>query len=365
MAKIELQNILKVYTNGTKAVDNASLIIEDKEFVVLVGPSGCGKSTILRIIAGLEKPTDGQILVDGKIFNNLSIKKRKMSMVFQNHALFPHMSVFNNLAYSLKVSKIPKEDINKSVSEIAKTLGIEMLLKRKPNQLSGGQKQRVALGRAITRDSNAFLFDEPLSSLDTILRTQMRTELSLLHKKLQSTFIYVTHDQVEAMTMGTKIIVLKHGIIQQVDSPNNIYNLPKNKFVAEFIGTPKMNLFSCNIISNEKDLKIFAFGTELLLPKNSIPQDLKNHNKAWVGIRSEDVIIQKTSSEKTIPLTITFIEYLGGEKLLHCKTKTFDKFILKVVNDKEFQIEENIYISFQPDKLHFFDYTSEERIYKH
>ena len=243
MASLSLRNIWKVYPGDVTAVKDFNLEIEDKEFVVLVGPSGCGKSTTLRMVAGLEEITKGELYIDGKLVNNVLPKDRDIAMVFQSYALYPHMTVYNNMAFALKLRKTPKAEIDRRVREAAQILGIEPLLNRKPAALSGGQRQRVALGRAIVREPKVFLMDEPLSNLDAKLRVQMRTEITKLHKRLQTTFIYVTHDQTEAMTMGTRIVLMKDGVMQQNDTPQNLYDFPENLFVAGFIGTPQMNIF--------------------------------------------------------------------------------------------------------------------------
>ena len=243
MASLSLRNIWKVYPGDVTAVKDFNLEIEDKEFVVLVGPSGCGKSTTLRMVAGLEEITKGELYIDGKLVNNVLPKDRDIAMVFQSYALYPHMTVYNNMAFALKLRKTPKAEIDRRVREAAQILGIEQLLNRKPAALSGGQRQRVALGRAIVREPKVFLMDEPLSNLDAKLRVQMRTEITKLHKRLQTTFIYVTHDQTEAMTMGTRIVLMKDGVMQQNDTPQNLYDFPENLFVAGFIGTPQMNIF--------------------------------------------------------------------------------------------------------------------------
>ena len=252
MADVKLKNIVKKYPNGFVAVKNFNLEIEDKEFIIFVGPSGCGKSTTLRMIAGLEDISNGELYIDDKLCNTVSPKDRDIAMVFQNYALYPHMTVYDNMAFALKLRKVPKDEIDKKVREAAKILDLEHLLDRKPKALSGGQRQRVAMGRAIVRSPKVFLMDEPLSNLDAKLRVQMRSEISKLHHKLQTTFIYVTHDQTEAMTLGTRIVVLKDGIIQQVDTPQNLYNAPDNLFVAGFIGSPQMNFIDATISKDDK-----------------------------------------------------------------------------------------------------------------
>ena len=243
MANLSLKHIYKVYPNGAKAVNDFNMQIDDKEFIVFVGPSGCGKSTTLRMIAGLEEITAGELKIGDVVVNGMEPKDRDIAMVFQNYALYPHMTIYENIAFGLRTRKVPKEEIDKRVTEAAETLGITEYLKRKPKEMSGGQRQRVALGRAIVREPKVMLLDEPLSNLDAKLRTQMRSEIIKLHKKLNTTFIYVTHDQVEAMTMGTRIVVMKDGFVKQIDTPKNLYKYPSNKFVAGFIGTPQMNFF--------------------------------------------------------------------------------------------------------------------------
>ncbi len=270
MAKVVLENISKSFGN-VEAVKNFDLTVEDKEFAILVGPSGCGKSTALRMVAGLEEPTSGTIYIGDREVNDLPPKDRDIAMVFQEYALYPHMSVFKNMAFGLKLRKFPKSEIDQRVREASEILSIQNLLDRKPKQLSGGQRQRVAVGRAIVRKPAVFLFDEPLSNLDAKLRVQMRAELSKLHDRLQTTIIYVTHDQVEAMTMGTKIVVMKDGLIQQVGSPLDVYNFPVNQFVAGFIGSPVMNFIPCRIVSKDGRLFVDAEAFQLPVPENRLP----------------------------------------------------------------------------------------------
>ena len=254
MASLSLRNIYKVYPNGFNAVKDFNLEIEDKEFIIFVGPSGCGKSTTLRMIAGLEEISKGELYIDGKLVNDVEPKDRDIAMVFQSYALYPHMSIYDNMAFGLKLRKMPKAEIDKRVREAARILDIEHLLDRKPKLLSGGQRQRVAMGRAIVREPKVFLMDEPLSNLDAKLRVQMRLEISKLHQRLQSTIIYVTHDQTEAMTLGTRIVVMKDGVIQQVDSPQNLYDYPDNLFVAGFIGSPQMNFIDATVVKEGGEL---------------------------------------------------------------------------------------------------------------
>ena len=265
MANLVLKNIRKVYPNGFEAVKDFNMEIKDKEFVIFVGPSGCGKSTTLRMIAGLEEITSGELIIDGETVNDVEQKKRDIAMVFQNYALYPHMSVFKNMAFALKLRKTPKEEIDRKVRETAKILDLEDLLDRKPGQLSGGQRQRVAMGRAIVREPKVFLMDEPLSNLDAKLRVQMRLELSKLHERLGATIIYVTHDQTEAMTLGTRIVVMKDGIVQQIDTPQRLYNKPCNQFVAGFIGSPQMNFFDVRCENQEGRAALVLENHKILL----------------------------------------------------------------------------------------------------
>jgi len=255
MASVSLKHIYKVYAGGVQAVNDFNLDIDDKEFIVLVGPSGCGKTTTLRMVAGLEEISDGELYIGDRLMNDVAPKDRDIAMVFQNYALYPHMTVYDNMAFGLKLRKMPKAEIETRVNEAAKILGIDHLLNRKPKALSGGQRQRVALGRAIVREPKVFLMDEPLSNLDAKLRVQMRTEITKLHQRLDTTFIYVTHDQTEAMTMGTRIVVMRDGFIQQIDSPQNLYDWPQNLFVAGFIGTPPMNFFNGVELKKESKTK--------------------------------------------------------------------------------------------------------------
>ena len=331
MSSLNLKNIYKVYPSGVTAVTDFNLDIEDKEFIVFVGPSGCGKSTTLRMIAGLEEITDGELYIDGLLVNNIAPKDRDIAMVFQNYALYPHMTVYDNMAFGLKLRKMPKAEIDARVKEAARILGIEMYLSRKPKALSGGQRQRVALGRAIVREPKVFLLDEPLSNLDAKLRAQMRTEITKLHNRLATTFIYVTHDQVEAMTMGTRIVVMKDGFMQQVDEPLNLYDYPINQFVAGFIGTPQMNFFEA-VLTGTKNKVYLEFGVDkVLLPKEKVAlicnldAYLNTGKKIVFGIRPEDIkcdeALISANKESCIKVGVEFIEGLGAETLLYCKTR--------------------------------------------
>ena len=308
MASIELKNIEKSFGKN-KVINKFDIKINDGEFVVLVGPSGCGKSTLLRMISGLESVDTGEIYLDNKLINNLIPSKREIAMVFQSYALYPHMNVFENMAFGLKMEKIPKNEINQKVNNAAATLQIEDLLKRKPKQLSGGQRQRVAIGRAITRSPKVFLFDEPLSNLDAALRSEMRVEISKLHKKMNSNIIYVTHDQVEAMTLADRIVVLNKGNIEQYGTPNEIYSDPNNIFVAEFIGSPKMNIIKINKehISNSNTLHLF---------NNKITFDnLEFKDEIYIGIRPEHISL-KNNHEIKVDVKIDLVENLGFEKII-------------------------------------------------
>lgn len=314
MATVKLDNIKKEYDGGVVAVKGVTVDILDKEFVVLVGPSGCGKSTTLRMIAGLEDISAGTLMIDNKVMNDIPPKDRDIAMVFQNYALYPHMSVYENMAFGLKLRKFPKEEIDKRVREAAKILGIEDYLDRKPKALSGGQRQRVAVGRAIVRKPKVFLFDEPLSNLDAKMRVQMRTEISKLHQRLGATMIYVTHDQTEAMTMGDRIVVMKDGDVMQIDTPLNLYNNPANKFVAGFIGSPAMNFLSGNIVASG-GMKFVEKGThlEVEIPKSK-QKMLKPYlgTEVWLGVRPEHISVSVSKKTK-IKGNVEVVEPMGNE----------------------------------------------------
>ncbi len=343
MSKIVIKNLEKSFGDN-KVINNFSINIEDSEFIVLVGPSGCGKSTLLRMISGLENIDHGEIFLDQKLINNLLPSKREIAMVFQSYALYPHMNVFENMSFGLKMEKIPKNEINQKVNNAATILQIEDLLERKPKQLSGGQKQRVAIGRAITRSPKVFLFDEPLSNLDAALRSEMRVEISKLHKKLNSNMIYVTHDQIEAMTLADKIVVLNKGSIEQYGTPNEIYSDPNNIFVAEFIGSPKMN-----IIKIEKE-QIINSSTLSLFNNEITFENFKFEDEIYLGIRPEDITLD-TNHKIQVEVKIDLIENLGFEKIVY--TKLSDKeIIIKSSEDISSQI---LNISFSKNKIFFFD----------
>ena len=328
MASLLLKDIYKVYPSGVVAVTDFTLDIEDKEFIVFVGPSGCGKSTTLRMIAGLEEISDGELYIDGQLMNDVQPKDRDIAMVFQNYALYPHMTVYDNMAFGLKLRKMPKPEIDARVKEAARILGLEIYLNRKPKALSGGQKQRVALGRAIVREPKVFLLDEPLSNLDAKLRAQMRTEITKLHHRLATTFIYVTHDQVEAMTMGTRIVVMKDGFIQQVDAPQKLYDYPANKFVAGFIGTPQMNFFNAFLTGTPDRVCVEFEGNKVVLPKAKAEkiiglEEYLNTGKPVVfGVRPEDMHDDAnfiaSAPEATVDVIVDVVEKLGAETQLYC-----------------------------------------------
>ncbi|MDR1932992.1 MAG: sn-glycerol-3-phosphate ABC transporter ATP-binding protein UgpC [Spirochaetales bacterium] len=357
MATVELRNISKVYEDGTQAVNNVNLTVHDKEFVVFVGPSGCGKTTTLRMIAGLEEISGGDLTIDEKRVNDIPPKDRDIAMVFQNYALYPHMSVYNNMAFSLKIRKLPKGEIDKRVKEAAKILDIETLLNRKPKALSGGERQRVAVGRAIVRQPKVFLFDEPLSNLDAKLRVQMRAEIAALHNRLQATMIYVTHDQVEAMTMGDRIVVMKDGVIQQIGGPLHLYNHPENLFVAGFIGSPPMNFFPATVIEESGGLlEADEGGFRIGVPASAaaLLKSREGQNIVF-GIRPEDLVLaEKEEDLKTFRAVIRVVEPLGSEIHLYAKTGE-QSLIARVPPHRSFKVGETVSFSPNPDKLIFFD----------
>ncbi|MGM0431508.1 MAG: ABC transporter ATP-binding protein [Spirochaetota bacterium] len=360
MATVLLKDITKVYDGNVKAVDSIDITVEDREFVVLVGPSGCGKSTTLRMIAGLEDITSGELSIDGKIVNDIPPKDRDIAMVFQNYALYPHMSVYDNMAFGLKIRKFPKEDIEQRVQEAAKILDIEELLDRKPKALSGGQRQRVAVGRAIVRQPKVFLFDEPLSNLDAKLRVQMRAEISALHNRLDATMIYVTHDQVEAMTMADKIVVMKYGIIQQIGGPLDLYNNPANKFVAGFIGSPPMNFLNVTIVKEGNDLYADegSFRIKLNERQNKLLKDYEGKQMTF-GIRPEDLsAADKPEEGKTIDASVMVIEPLGAETHVFVNTKS-NQLIARVEPDIQLQVDQKVSMVPNLDKVTFFDGETE------
>ena len=366
MAQVSLRNVVKEFQSGIKVVKNISFDVSNKEFIVLVGPSGCGKSTTLRLIAGLETVTSGDVLIGNKNVNNVLPKDRDIAMVFQNYALYPHMTVYENMAFGLKLKKYPQEEIDTRVKEAAGILGLENLLKRKPRELSGGQRQRVAVGRAIVRKPLVFLFDEPLSNLDAKLRVQMRTELHRLHIRLQSTMIYVTHDQTEAMTLGGRIVVMKDGIIHQVDTPAMVYNKPVNKFVASFIGAPPMNFMEGKIMKKDKKLYFDEGNFRIKLVEGMYDiLDEYTDKRLLMGIRSEDIydklFVSEAPPENIITMTCEVVEHLGSEVYIHLNTGKH-VLIARVPGDANPQINLDMDVVFDMSKVHFFDKATEKTI---
>ena len=365
MADVELKNITKKY-GDVVAVQNMDLKIPHNEFLVLVGPSGCGKSTTLRMIAGLEEITGGEIFIGDQLVNEKDPKDRNVSMVFQNYALYPHMTVEENLGFSLKIAKVEKDEIEKRVKDAVQILGLEELRKRKPSQLSGGQRQRVAMGRAIVRRPDAFLFDEPLSNLDAKLRTQMRTEIKKLHQKLQTTIIYVTHDQVEAMTLADRIIIMKDGYIEQIGSPIEVFTKPANIFVATFIGSPPMNILVCDIVKNNNDVSI-KIDEDILMPCPISKKDiLSKMEKVYLGIRAEDIMplenIKSNNKIWSFQKQIDLAEPLGTETQLFFKLK--DKEVIsRMYNPYHVNIGQKINFNIDTEKVHFFNIENEKAIF--
>ncbi len=363
MSTVQLKNICKIYDGGVKAVDNVNIDIEDKEFVVLVGPSGCGKSTTLRMVAGLEDISSGELYIDNKLVNDVPPKDRDIAMVFQNYALYPHMTVYDNMAFGLKIRKFSKEEIDQRVREAAKILDIEQLLDRKPKALSGGQRQRVAVGRAIVRQPKVFLFDEPLSNLDAKLRVQMRAEISSIHHRLQATMIYVTHDQVEALTMANKIVVMKLGVIQQIGAPMELYNNPDNKFVAGFIGSPPMNFVTVTVEAQGEDVFVNE-GTFKLKVLPAQAKMLKPYigKEVTFGIRPEDVeFTHKPEEGVTIDGHVSVVEPLGSETHVYVATSKA-KVIGKIDPSVIPSVDEKISLIPNLEKAKFFDIETENAI---
>ncbi|MBD3344487.1 MAG: sn-glycerol-3-phosphate ABC transporter ATP-binding protein UgpC [Chitinivibrionales bacterium] len=359
MSEVTLKEITKEFEGGVIAVDKFNINVSDKEFVVLVGPSGCGKSTTLRMVAGLEEITEGDLHIDGKRMNDIPPKNRDIAMVFQNYALYPHMDVFSNMAFGLKLRKFPKEEIRKRVNEAAEILGLSEYLDRKPKALSGGQRQRVAVGRAIVRKPKAFLFDEPLSNLDAKMRVQMRKEICQLHKRLDATMVYVTHDQVEAMTMGDRIVVMKDGLIQQVGRPMDIYAQPSNKFVAGFIGSPPLNFFECTV--SEKGVEFN--GSTVPVDEDKLKKIQKSGSSTvTLGIRPESLHIEDISEGFQLKGNVDINEPLGSELLVYVATSNNTTFIAKLLNAEPFGINDDVVFSARPEDLYFFDGETEEAI---
>jgi len=366
MAEVILKDVSKIYEKDVLAVNKANIEIKDKEFVILVGPSGCGKSTTLRMIAGLEEITEGELYIDGKLMNNVLPKNRDIAMVFQNYALYPHMTVYENMAFGLKLRKFNKKEIDERVKHASDILGITELLDRKPKALSGGQRQRVALGRAIVRKPKVFLFDEPLSNLDAKLRVQMRTEIAKLHSKLEVTMIYVTHDQTEAMTMGDKIVIMDKGDILQTATPLELYRKPKNKFVAGFIGSPSMNFIGGKIV-NENGLKFQSVKKDLTF---EIPEKYKISLSNYIneditlGVRPEDILLKEYSMSQTnhiMNVNLEVVEPMGNEIFLYFKLSD-NQIVARVQAVEGLDEGLNIDLMLNINKLHFFDNKTEDAI---
>ncbi len=374
MASLSFKHIYKKYPGGVTAVSDFCLEVKDKEFIIFVGPSGCGKSTTLRMIAGLEEITEGELFIGDRLINDVAPKDRDIAMVFQNYALYPHMTVFDNMAFGLKLRKVSKEEIKRKVEEAARILDISHLLDRRPKALSGGQKQRVALGRAIVREPKVFLLDEPLSNLDAKLRAAMRTELTKIHKRLGTTFVYVTHDQVEAMTMATRIVVMKDGLIQQVDTPQNLYDLPANIFVAGFIGTPQMNFINCTLKKKGSDAYIVFGKNEIKLPaeKAQDPALADYFDKEVIaGIRPECLKDEPAAisamSDSVIDAHVDVTELMGAEIYLYISTDGIDpstpqNLIARVSPRSVARTGDDIKIALEATRVHIFDKDTEKCI---
>ncbi len=377
MAGLTLKGIYKKYPGGVTAVTDVNLEIRDKEFIVLVGPSGCGKSTTLRMIAGLEEISEGELYIGDRLVNDIAPKDRDIAMVFQNYALYPHMTVFENMAFGLKLRKVPKDEIERKVNEAAKILDLTKLLDRKPKAMSGGQCQRVALGRAIVRSPKVFLLDEPLSNLDAKLRAQMRTEISKIHKQLGTTFIYVTHDQTEAMTMGDRIVCMKDGVVQQVDTPQNLYERPANKFVAGFLGSPQMNFIDA-VLKEEFGQYIVEFGSEdsrsqkgnkyqIIIPEAKVNDELANYvNKEVIlGVRPESIHDEEmyisSATTGVIDATVEITEMMGAEIFLYLECEGIP-LTARVSPRSTARISDVIKVAIDPNRIHLFDKETEDTI---
>lgn len=364
MAGVKLTNINKRYENGFHAVKNVNLDIADKEFMVLVGPSGCGKTTTLRMIAGLETISEGELLIGDKRVNDVSPKDRDIAMVFQNYALYPHMTVYENMAFGLKLRKRPKQEIDEQVKKAAAILGIEEMLVRKPKELSGGQRQRVALGRAIVRHPQVFLMDEPLSNLDAKLRVQMRAELIKLHYELGTTFIYVTHDQTEAMTMGTRICVMNKGVIQQIATPNEIYNHPANLFVAGFIGSPAMNTLPVTLKDQDGQAAILVNGSTLISQKPGFGKERWEGfigKPLMLGVRPEDIVLCGQDEAGALPGRVEVTEFMGAELFITISAAD-TTLVAKVRPEQQVKMGDSIWFRFDPTRLHLFDKETENAL---
>jgi multiple sugar transport system ATP-binding protein len=367
MAKVVYENMTKAW-GDVVGVNNLSIEIPDKEFLVLVGPSGCGKSTALRCLAGLEEITSGTIYIGDRVVNDVPPKDRDIAMVFQSYALYPHMTVYDNMAFGLKLRKTPKTEIDRRVQEAAKILGITQLLDRKPKQMSGGQRQRVALGRAIVRDPAVFLFDEPLSNLDAKLRVQTRAEISKLHQRLGTTFIYVTHDQMEALTMADRIAVLKDGVLQQVDTPQHLYDHPGNVFVAGFIGSPAMNFFTGTITGTVDEMYVDSGNVRVRLPQDEVAQlGQKNIGREIIfGVRPEDIHHPRYKppgiTEQLVEAAVDVVELMGNEIFVYLVTNDEQSFVARVDPRADLRPGDKVQMAFNAEKVHIFDRATEKNI---
>ena len=373
MATVKFTNVQKIYEKGqTPAVADFNLEIADKEFIVLVGPSGCGKSTTLRMLAGLEDISGGTIEIDGEVVNDLQPRDRNIAMVFQNYALYPHLTVFENMAFSLRLKKMPQDEVYKRVTEAAEVLGITEYLTRKPRALSGGQRQRVAIGRAMVRDSKVFLMDEPLSNLDAKLRNQMRAEIILLREKIDSTFVYVTHDQTEAMTLGDRIVIMKDGFIQQVGTPDEVFDRPANLFVAEFIGAPKMNIVRTQLIQENGKYYVTPYGAKMEVDGENgrlLKEKGVTSQEVILGVRPEHIALVAESAENTIDSTILVNEMMGSELHLHVRTPDGEKLIARtptvnLTHEERSKMHTGypVHLTFPGKVMYFFDPETEKKL---
>ena len=369
MASVKLTNVKKIYGKDTVAVQDFNLDIADKEFIVFVGPSGCGKSTTLRMIAGLEDISEGTVEIDGVVVNDLQPRDRDIAMVFQNYALYPHLTVFENMAFSLRLKKVPQDEVYERVTNAAEILGITEYLTRKPRALSGGQRQRVAIGRAMVRDSKVFLMDEPLSNLDAKLRNQMRAEIILLRKKIDTTFIYVTHDQTEAMTLGDRIVIMKDGFIQQVGTPTEVFDMPLNLFVAEFIGAPKMNTFKTDLVCENGKYYVTPYGAKIEVTGDKAKKLAEKHigsRGIVLGVRPEHITLADENDPSAIGCTIQVNEMMGSELHLHVVVDNGDRLIVRIPTVSLTDEQRNslcygakMYITFEGKVMHFFNPETE------
>ena len=372
MASVKLTNVKKIYGKDTVAVQDFNLDIADKDCIVFVGPSGCGKSTTLRMIAGLEDISEGTVEIDGVVVNDLQPRDRNIAMVFQNYALYPHLTVFENMAFSLRLQKAPQDEVYEKVTAAAEILGITEYLTRKPRALSGGQRQRVAIGRAMVRDSKVFLMDEPLSNLDAKLRNQMRAEIILLRQKIDTTFIYVTHDQTEAMTLGDRIVIMKDGFIQQVGTPTEVFDMPVNLFVAEFIGAPKMNTFKTELVCEGDKYYVTPYGAKIEVTGKKaemLKEKGVTSGEIILGVRPEHFVLSDASNPSAIPCKIVVNEMMGSELHLHVVEENGDRLIVRIptvtLEDEERKAlvyGKTIYVTCESKVMHFFDKDSEQNL---